>query len=282
MPRIRISPRLRILAYVEAHPEGVTRSSVAAEIGRTYWSARYWLDRLESEGFIRSERIWTVRGFVRRVFYHPIIPIVVPPTEREALEKELRRVESVLERVRRRISLRYSLTDHAERAYLLNEIRRIKDEIEKLKPRWELVQATIAIYSLTDSPPPRPYKYRFQGFYEITALRNARTGEFSYDRPLTLKEIDICIGDFMARWNWIGVPKLTSEPLWIETSEFRFVDEPESAVLMSISKIDEGDEVYWRSPRDVLYTPNELEREAIMRESSEGTTRCGCPFKGRG
>ena len=263
MPRIRPSPQLRILTYVRTHSDGVTRSEVAVAIGRTYWSSRYWLERKVSEGLMRSERIWTIRGFVRRVIYYP-----VRLTELMRLREELKYTKETLDRAEKRISLRYSLIDHAERMYLLKEISRIEEEIRRLTPKWELVQATIAIYSLTDSPPPRPYKYRFQGFYEITALRNARTGEFSYDHSLTMKEIARCIDDFMNRWNWIGVPKLTSEPLWIETSEFRFVDEPEPVVLMSISKIDEGDEVYWNSPRDVIYTPNEFEREAIMRETS--------------
>jgi len=58
---------------VRAYP-GITRSVVAAICGITYWSARYWLEKLVVEGRIKSERVYTFRKFVRRVYYYPIPP----------------------------------------------------------------------------------------------------------------------------------------------------------------------------------------------------------------
>jgi len=73
--RIRPSPQPCLMDYLWAHPAGVTRSEAAAHCGITYWSARYWLDKKVSLGKCRVERIWTIRHFVRRVIYYPIIPI---------------------------------------------------------------------------------------------------------------------------------------------------------------------------------------------------------------
>jgi len=56
---------------VKVYP-GITRSEVAAMLGITYWSARYWLDKLASEGKINKKVEWTIKGLVRRVTYYPI------------------------------------------------------------------------------------------------------------------------------------------------------------------------------------------------------------------
>jgi len=75
MMRVRSSPQPCLIDYIESHPAGVTRSECAKHCGISYWSARYWLERKVAEHKCRKEVIWTVRGFVRRVVYYPIVKV---------------------------------------------------------------------------------------------------------------------------------------------------------------------------------------------------------------
>jgi len=187
-------------------------------------------------------------------------------------EEEIRRLEAKLETMRRaleaterRLRIRYSIADIAYRRYLLREIARLEEEIERLKiPKWELISAVIVIYAISERKPPAPYKKRLQAFYNVDALRDARTGRFRYDTPLTRKEIGICFDDFYARWGWIGVPPGTSEPEWIETSEFRFIDEPEGARLKTLSVIEDEEETYFSAVYELIYTPSPDEKKEML------------------
>ena len=70
MIRVRVSPRGKILEIVKFV---VTRSDVASRLGITYWSSRYWMDKLTEEGFLRKE---VVGKAVRRVYYYPVEVVV--------------------------------------------------------------------------------------------------------------------------------------------------------------------------------------------------------------
>lgn len=72
MVRIRQSPRKNILSLFE-YEKGLTRSDVAAKLGITYWSARYWLDKLTSEGLLLRKAIRTGK-VIRRVLYYKPLP----------------------------------------------------------------------------------------------------------------------------------------------------------------------------------------------------------------
>ena len=258
--RVRPSPQAEILRYVEEHPGGITRSEVAAAIGRTYWSARYWLEKKVREGLIRSERIWTIRHFVRRVLYYPTVA-----TRIEVLKEELEILRRALEAVEERLKVRYRVSDSYYRSYLWKEIARIEEEIRKLVVKWELIDATIAIYSTVDSP--KGYVRRFQGFYDVDALRDAITGKFRYDAKLTQKEIGECLFDFRARWGWkaTGIPAAsTTEPIWIETSDFEFIDSPNGANVKTLTVIEEEEETYFSAPFERIYIPTEREKEEMM------------------
>ena len=73
--RVKPSPQPCLMDYLLTHPAGIMRGEAAGHCGITYWSARYWLDKKVREEKCRVERIWTVRHFVRRVIYYPIIPV---------------------------------------------------------------------------------------------------------------------------------------------------------------------------------------------------------------
>jgi len=77
----RLSPRTKILNYVNAHPEGLDRGQVALALGITYWSARHHLERLAAEGLVEKAVLYTVKGYVRRVIYYPI-KVVIPGLSR--------------------------------------------------------------------------------------------------------------------------------------------------------------------------------------------------------
>lgn len=54
-------------------PEKVDRATVAKDLGISYYSARYRLDRLVELGRIDVEKTYTLFGFTRRVWYHPVL-----------------------------------------------------------------------------------------------------------------------------------------------------------------------------------------------------------------
>lgn len=258
--RLRPSPQAEILRYVEAHPEGVTRSQVAEAVGRTYWSARYWLEKKTEEELVRSERIWTIRHFVRRVIYYPV------PTLLERLLEELRLLRKALEATERRLEVHATVSDLAYHRYLQREIARVEEEIRKLIPKWQLIDATIAIYSVVESP--KGYVRRFQGFYDVDALRNADTGKFRYSVELTQNEINECLVDLRQRFGWraTGIPApSTSVPVWIETSEFEFIDRPKGAVVKTLSVVEDEEETYFRALFETIYLPSESEIEEMMK-----------------
>lgn len=83
MARHRPSPRKSILSFFKTmqETEGFTRSEIAEMLGITYNSSRYWLDRLAEEGLLRREVVWTVRPYVRRIFYYKVIPKIYYRTQ---------------------------------------------------------------------------------------------------------------------------------------------------------------------------------------------------------
>jgi len=205
--RVRPSPQPCLLDFLESRPVGITRTEAAGHCGITYWSARYYLDKKVVEGKARVERIWTIRNFVRRVTYYPVIPVK------------------------------------------------------------EMVDITIVIYSVCVGKKGQ-YKYRFQGFYDVDAWRDTETGIVDYDSELTVMEIRECAEDFRMRWGWnrYGVPAPgAEEPAWVETSSFERVTEPRGASLKFLSKVEEGEEVYFAQFLEIIYRPSvdEVERYKI-------------------
>lgn len=177
-----------------------------------------------------------------------------------ALRSELETLQRALVSVERRLSVRYNVIDAGYRMYLKKEIERLKSLL------WELIDATIVIYSVVESA-TKSYVRRFQGFYDIDSFRNAGTGEFRYDATLTQKEIIECLLDFRARFGWraIGYPaKDTSEPIWIETSNFEFIKEPKGADVKTLSVIEEEEETYFATPHERVYFPKEEEKKEMM------------------
>ncbi len=53
---------------------GLTRTDVATRLGISYFSARYWMELLVEEKFLRKVVTYTVKGYVRRVTYFLIVP----------------------------------------------------------------------------------------------------------------------------------------------------------------------------------------------------------------
>lgn len=131
----------------------------------------------------------------------------------------------------------------------------------------EMVDVTIVIYSTCEGKKGE-YKYRFQGFYDVDALRDIDTGVIDYSAELTMKEIRECMADFRVRWGWkvYGVPAPgTSEPEWVETSQFERIDEPRGASLKALSKVEEGEEVYWGAFVRTIYSPTDEEKEVFKK-----------------
>lgn len=180
----------------------------------------------------------------------------------EKIKEELEALRRALESTERRLRIHTTVSDLAYRRHLQREIARLEEELRRLKPKWELVDVTIAIYSVTESP--KGYVKRFQGFYDVDGLRDANTGRFRYDAPLTQREIKACLEDFMGRWGWIRVPPSTSEPVWIETSEFEFIDRPKGAVVKTLSVIEEEEETYYSVLFEAIYLPSEKEVKEML------------------
>jgi len=130
----------------------------------------------------------------------------------------------------------------------------------------QLVHAKIIIYSIVRGKPPKPYTKRFQGFYNVDAIRNASTGEIDYTARLTEKEIDACIDDFYARWNWATLPARTTRPVWIESGEWEDIPEPRGADLKQLSVREEEEEIYTKYfvPPETVYIPGKSESEEMM------------------
>lgn len=77
--RVRPSPREKILALLKIE-EGLTRTDVAVRLGISYWSTRYWLEKLASENFLRKEVMMIGRA-IRRIRYFFIPPKVYYRTQ---------------------------------------------------------------------------------------------------------------------------------------------------------------------------------------------------------
>jgi len=77
--RVRPSPREDILKLVKERP-GLTRSEVASLLGRSYWSIRYWLEKLVTEKFLRKD-VFMVGRAIRRITYFYVLPVVLYRTQ---------------------------------------------------------------------------------------------------------------------------------------------------------------------------------------------------------
>jgi hypothetical protein len=55
---------------------GLTRSQIAERLGITYWSARYWVERLVTEKFLRKE-IFMIGRAIRRITYFYVLPVAL-------------------------------------------------------------------------------------------------------------------------------------------------------------------------------------------------------------
>jgi DNA-binding Lrp family transcriptional regulator len=78
--RVKPSPRDKIVELLRKEP-GLTRSQIAERLGITYWAARYWLEKLVKEAILRKEVVYSVRKFVRRIFYFLVVPVVYYRTQ---------------------------------------------------------------------------------------------------------------------------------------------------------------------------------------------------------
>jgi len=79
MVRIRPSPRRKIIEFVKIGGRW-SRSEVATKIGITYWSARYWLDKLAKENLLQKIIEVPFPG-QRRIFYEYRVPLVYYRTQ---------------------------------------------------------------------------------------------------------------------------------------------------------------------------------------------------------
>jgi len=77
--RVRPSPNGKILDILKKEP-GLTRLQIAERLGITYWSARYWLEKLVTEKFFRKE-VFMVGRAIRRITYFFVPPIVLYRTQ---------------------------------------------------------------------------------------------------------------------------------------------------------------------------------------------------------
>ena len=77
--RIKPSPNGKILDILKKEP-GLTRTQIAERLGRTYWSARYWLEKLVTEKFLRKE-VFVVGRAIRRITYFFVPPVVLYRTQ---------------------------------------------------------------------------------------------------------------------------------------------------------------------------------------------------------
>lgn len=164
---------------------------------------------------------------------------------------------------------------HAERGRLAGDLIKERLEIRKLEetiarkeivPAKQLIHAKIIIYTIVSARPPKRYRKRFQGFFNVDALRDVDTGEIDYSAKLTQKEIDHCIDVFYAAWNWAYLPTEAQEPRWIESGEWETIDEPKGADLKQLSVRENEEETYSRvyRPPEVVYEPSEKEIEEMM------------------
>ena len=77
--RLRLSPRNKMIDILKAEP-GLSRSQVADRLGITYWSARYHLERLVTEKFLRKER-YTIGRVMWKWIYFYIVPVILYRTQ---------------------------------------------------------------------------------------------------------------------------------------------------------------------------------------------------------
>jgi len=77
MVRVRPSRRNAIIELFKGSTTlGLTRTDVASQLGISYWSARYWMELLVEEKFLRKSVTYTVKGYVRRVTYFLVVPAI--------------------------------------------------------------------------------------------------------------------------------------------------------------------------------------------------------------
>ena len=223
----------------------------------------------------------------------------IPELEAGRLSKE--REREIIARVREIIREREEARGEAEELRALAEARgwvkvrrlleRALDYLELLEAllrrvrellKLEMVQRKMAFFVLVLGV-KREYRKRFEAIYSVDTLWDRLTGEFREEDPLTLREVNACWMDFLARFNWshIGWPPggeeeesaTLSAPAWME--EFWIIDEARGAFLYSLSVIEDGEETYYNEfdPPIPVYIPTEEEkrrfRERAMRRGEE-------------
>lgn len=77
--RVRPNPRKKILKLVNERA-GITRTEVAKALGISYWSARYWLEKLVTEAFLKKKEFWVGRA-IRRIEYEVVVVAVLYRTQ---------------------------------------------------------------------------------------------------------------------------------------------------------------------------------------------------------
>ena len=165
---------------------------------------------------------------------------------------------------------------HAERGRLAGDLIKERYEILELEARIarkeiipikQLVHAKIIIYSIVSARPPKKYRKRFQGFFNVDAIQDIESGEIDYSTKLTQKEIDACMDVFYALWNWAYLPPEASDPIWIESGEYEDIESPMGADLKQVSVRENEEETYNRRyvPPEPVYTPTKTEEEEMMK-----------------
>jgi hypothetical protein len=82
MSRVRPGKREIILRlFGGSETIGLTRGEVASRLGITYWSSRYWLEKLVSDGQVRKVITYSVRNKVRGIVYYLVVAKVLYRTQ---------------------------------------------------------------------------------------------------------------------------------------------------------------------------------------------------------
>jgi len=82
MSRVRPGKRDAIIRlFGGSETLGLTRGEVASKLGITYWSSRYWMEKLASDGQIRKAITYSVRNKVRRIVYYLVVTKVLYRTQ---------------------------------------------------------------------------------------------------------------------------------------------------------------------------------------------------------
>ena len=194
-----------------------------------------------------------------------------------AHERQLRIEEPLLQRLE---------ALYEQVGYLKEQGEALSREIEQEEKRLEYkkslvppivkqtVQRKVALFAIIVGE-KRPYTKRFECVYSVDTIRDAQTGEFLIEDPLTRRELEECWIDFFMRFRWVELPIETVESGEAWSSEFWLTEGAEGAYLYLISVRADGEEIY-RDPEEgeyeppvLIYKPTEEENTEFLRRTRE-------------